>query len=66
MAATVVPHWTAIPLNVSPHCTVIVLEQPDQAAALPVDAMDVTRMVTTTKICIILRVIALSLCYFAE
>jgi hypothetical protein len=48
MAATVVPHWTAIALSVSPHWTVMELPQLPDADAPPVEVNDAARIATTT------------------
>jgi hypothetical protein len=66
MAFTVVPHCAAIPLKVSPHWTVIVLAQFDQASASPVVPKDATRIAAAIINWKILLVIALSLCFLAE
>src|ERR1041385_2702312 len=61
MAKTVVPHCAAMPLNVSPHWTVIRWAQFPHASAPPADPNDATRIVSAIKNWKILFVTALSL-----
>jgi hypothetical protein len=65
IAVTVVPQRCAMPLNVSPHWTVIELGQPDQAEAPPVEPNEATRIARTTIVWKILFVIAFSLYFLA-